>query len=62
MDEIQNTTELDEVKTERPDYAEQLVKMLHSDIDTLEKKETKREIIMPVSLIERNSVSEPRKK
>ena len=24
MDEIQNTTELDEVKTERPDYAEQL--------------------------------------
>ena len=30
-------------------------------IDTLEKKETKREIIMPVSLIERNSVSDPRK-
>ena len=39
MDEIQNTPELDEVKTERPDYAEQLAKMLHSDIDTLEKKE-----------------------
>ena len=30
-------------------------------IDTLEKKETRREIIMPVSLIERNSVSEPKK-
>ncbi len=30
-------------------------------IDTIQKKEVQREFIMPVSLIERNSVSEPRK-
>ncbi|MBQ7487208.1 MAG: magnesium transporter [Clostridia bacterium] len=39
MNEKERNPELDEEKTERPDYAEQLVTMLHSDIDVLEKKE-----------------------
>ena len=39
MDENERITELVEEKVERPDYAEQLVTMLHSDIGILEKKE-----------------------
>ena len=39
MNEIDEKRENPDVKMEHPDYAEQLIKMLHSDIDVAEKQE-----------------------